>query len=599
MTTCTLAHYLFTRLKQLNVHSIHGVPGDYNLTLLDHIAPTGLLWVGSANELNAGYAADGYARIKGLGALITTFGVGELSAINAIAGSFVERAAVIHIVGTPPRETQDRQLMVHHTLGDGNYRHFQQMAAHVTAAQVNLLDARTAPEMIDAALREAWLQSRPVYIELPADMVGALVGAGRLETVKVDAEVDLPDPRREEVVTEILSKMCAAQRPMILVDGEIRPLGITRHVQELVDNLQWPTLTTPAGQGLINMQQPNVHGIYKGNWADPSTKDFVAQTDLVLRFGPHSSSINTYNWSAVPEQAKTIDFTWSRVEMFGQHRAQVSIKQTLSLLLKLLPKANISKLDPSSTLTLTNGIKTPTQSNSTNENDNSTKNNPILQNTLWPLLTPFLRPTDILLAETGTAAYGARELLLPTSTRLLAPITWLSIGYMLPAAQGAALAQRELSQSSPPKPLNSTSPLPPRTILIIGDGSLQLTIQELSTILYHRLPMIIFILNNDGYTIERCIHGKSQAYNTVPRWNWLLAPEFFSAADSAVEKVGGKQDEVKQKTYAKRVTTHAELAQVLNDKNLIDGDGLRIVEITLGREDVLPGPLMDLLKKQD
>src|SRR4051794_27575791 len=158
-STITLAEYLFIRLRQLGVGAIHGVPGDYNLTLLDYVEPTGLLWVGNANELNAGYAADGYARIKGVGALVTTFGVGELSAINAIAGAFTERAAVVHIVGTPPRASQDGRLKIHHTFNDGEYRRFGLMAAQVTVAQANLRDPRTCPEQIDEVLRQCLIHS--------------------------------------------------------------------------------------------------------------------------------------------------------------------------------------------------------------------------------------------------------------------------------------------------------------------------------------------------------------------------------------------------------------------------------------------------------
>src|ERR1700743_672198 len=109
-TPLKVAEYLFVRLHQLGVRSIHGVPGDYNLTLLDYVEPSGIHWVGNCNELNAGYAADGYARIKGVGALITTFGVGELSAINAVAGAYSERAPLVHVVGTPERAAQDCQL---------------------------------------------------------------------------------------------------------------------------------------------------------------------------------------------------------------------------------------------------------------------------------------------------------------------------------------------------------------------------------------------------------------------------------------------------------------------------------------------------------
>lgn len=111
-----VAEYLFTRLRQLGCTSLHGLPGDFNLLALDYVVPSGLLWVSSCNELNAAYAADAYGRVRGLGAIMTTFGVGELSAINGIAGAFAELAPVVHIVGTPNRASQAGGLMLHHTV---------------------------------------------------------------------------------------------------------------------------------------------------------------------------------------------------------------------------------------------------------------------------------------------------------------------------------------------------------------------------------------------------------------------------------------------------------------------------------------------------
>lgn len=156
-----LVEYLFTRLRQLGVSAIHGVPGDYNLELLDYVKPSGLVWVGNANELNAAYAADGYARIKGIGAVVTTFGVGELSAISAIAGSYAEFAPVVHILGTPPRASQDGRLLIRHTFADGEYGRFAQMNSHVTVAQTSLWDPQTSAQQIDTVLQECLLHSRP------------------------------------------------------------------------------------------------------------------------------------------------------------------------------------------------------------------------------------------------------------------------------------------------------------------------------------------------------------------------------------------------------------------------------------------------------
>ncbi|KAE9574616.1 Pyruvate decarboxylase [Colletotrichum fructicola] len=167
-SSTTIATYLFTRLRQLGVGAIHGVPGDYNLDLLDYVKPSGLTWVGNANELNAAYATDGYARIKGIGAIITTFGVGELSAVNAIAGAYAELSPVVHIVGTPPRASQDARLLIHHTFADGEYGQFAKMHAHVTVAQTSLWDPRTSAQQIDTVLQQCLTALPQVQSDLPS-----------------------------------------------------------------------------------------------------------------------------------------------------------------------------------------------------------------------------------------------------------------------------------------------------------------------------------------------------------------------------------------------------------------------------------------------
>jgi len=135
----TVAGYLLTRLAEAGLASVFGVPGDYNLPILDAIAGRPeLAWIGMATEQGAGYAADSYARLRGIGALVTTFGVGELSAINAIAGAYAESVPVVHIVGTPALTARDDDVTLHHNLPGGDYGHFARMAAEVTAAQADL-----------------------------------------------------------------------------------------------------------------------------------------------------------------------------------------------------------------------------------------------------------------------------------------------------------------------------------------------------------------------------------------------------------------------------------------------------------------------------
>ncbi|KAF3357697.1 hypothetical protein VDGD_00903 [Verticillium dahliae] len=566
-STVTLADYLFGRLRQLGVGSIHGVPGDYNLELLDYVEPAGLRWVGNANELNAAYAADAYARIKGIGAVITTFGVGELSAVNGIAGAYAEFAPVVHIVGIPPRSSIDGRLLIHHTFNDGEYRRFAAMHAHVTVAQACLTDPRTSAEQIDEVLRQCLLYSRPVYIEVPVDMVAKPLSASRLET-PIEVPQGEQDAEENNVLEAVLQKIYDAKKPIIFVDGESRPLGICKQAEQIVEGTKWPTWTTPFGKSLTNETLTNFHGIYQGKYDDPAVQSFIGDADLILIFGPHFSSTNTSAWSSIPNGDVSVLFTTKGVQVGGKLFRDVSAKTVVSQLASALDFSSVASYSPYPELPRDKSLRIA----------DMPMDEPLEQSALWKVLASMVNPGDIVLGETGTAGYGVREMPLPPGTRLFTPVTWLSIGYMLPGAQGAALAQRELRASAP-----SSGPSTPKTILFIGDGSFQMTVQEIATIVRLELNIVIFLINNNGYTIERCIHGRNQAYNDVSPLRYLEAPSFFGA---------------KKSTYTASARTWRELQTVLESGALHEEKELRMVEIFLGRDDAPKGPLLQYMISQ-
>ncbi|KAF2621420.1 thiamine pyrophosphate enzyme [Macroventuria anomochaeta] len=573
--TVKLAEYLFTRLNQLGASAVHGVPGDFNLDLLDFVEPSGLLWVGNTNELNAGYAADGYSRIRGIGALVTTFGVGELSAINAIAGAYAERAPVVHIVGTPNRATQDGKVRVHHTFNDGNFRRFGQMHAHVTVAQTSLRDPLTAPQEIDRVLQQCLIHSRPVYIEVPVDLVEVPVRSANLKNPLKLPET-LVTPATSDAISQVLDKLYAANRPIVLFDGECRALNITKEVQSIVEATKCPTWTTSYGRGLIDESLPNFQGVYKGAFDDQSIQNFFEQADLVLIFGPHFSTTNSYALTAKPNPELSIIFSDNEIEIGSTILRDIPARLAVSQLRKQLDISKIAQYSASDLQGLS------WHDSSSISFSTVAKDEVIAHSKLWDLFTSFIRPGDIVMGETGTSGYGVREMRTPPNVRIFAPVTWLSIGYMLPAAQGAALAQRQMQAQSngatDGKKANNG-----RTILFIGDGSLQMTVQEISTMIRHDLNVIIVVLNNDGYTIERAIHGLKESYNDVAAWRYLGAPSFFGA---------------KEGTFTAQARTWGELEKVLSSKELTEGTGLRMVELFLDRKDVPKGPLAMLMGKE-
>ncbi len=251
--TYTIGDYLLDRLVDCGIDRLFGVPGDYNLQFLDRvIAHSALGWVGCANELNAAYAADGYARIKGAGALLTTYGVGELSALNGVAGSYAEHIPVLHIVGAPSTGAQQRGELLHHTLGDGDFRHFARMSEQITCSQA-LLTAGNACHEIDRVLRDMLTHHRPGYLMLPADVAraAAIAPAQRLLVEAAPA-----DQNQLAGFCEHASPLLRGSRRIsLLADFLAQRYGLQNTLREWVAKTPVAHATMLMGKGLFDEQQ--------------------------------------------------------------------------------------------------------------------------------------------------------------------------------------------------------------------------------------------------------------------------------------------------------------------------------------------------------
>jgi pyruvate decarboxylase len=246
-----------------------------------------------SNVSRIGYAADGYARVKGLGAIVTTFGVGELSAINAVAGSYSEHVPVVHIVGSPSTISQKNGMLLHHTLGNGNFNVFQDMNSQISCAMAKLNDPYEAATLIDHALRECWVQSRPVYITLPTDMVQKKIEGERLKT-PIDLSLVENDQDKEDYVVDVVLKyLHAAKNPVILVDACAIRHRVIEEVHALVEKTKLPVFVTPMGKGAIDETCETYGGVYAGDGSQPDVKKRVEDSDLILTVGAIKSDFNT------------------------------------------------------------------------------------------------------------------------------------------------------------------------------------------------------------------------------------------------------------------------------------------------------------------
>lgn len=540
MSQITLGRYLFERLNQVDVKTIFGLPGDFNLSLLDKIYEVpGMRWAGNANELNASYAADGYARIKGMSCIITTFGVGELSALNGIAGSYAEHVGVLHVVGVPSISSQAKQLLLHHTLGNGDFTVFHRMSANISETTAMITDIATAPAEIDRCIRTTYVTQRPVYLGLPANTVDLMVPASLLET-PIDLSLKANDVEAEtEVIDTVVAMIKAAKNPIILSDACAGRHDVKAETNKLIDLTQFPAFVTPMGKGTINESHPRFGGVYVGTLSSPAVKEAVESADLILSVGALLSDFNTGSFSYSYKTKNIVEFHSDYTKIRSATFPGVQMKFVLQKLLDVVASA-ASGYTP---------VAVPAAPADNAACDDST---PLKQEWMWREVSKFFQEGDIVLTETGTSGFGINQSTFPNNTVGISQVLWGSIGFTGGAVLGAAFAAEEIDPKK-------------RVILFIGDGSLQLTVQELSTCIRWNLKPYLFVLNNDGYTIERLIHGPQAGYNEIQNWKHLNLLETFGATDYENH----------------RVATTGEWTKLTTDKAFNENSRIRMIEVML------------------
>lgn len=497
MSRLTVGEYLLSRLQEAGIGHLFGVPGDYNLQFLDKVINSPEIgWVGCANELNAAYAADGYARCRGAAALLTTFGVGELSALNGVAGSFAEYVPVIHIVGAPASAAAEEGLLLHHTLGDGDYRHFLRMSCEITVAQ-SVLTPENAAQEIDRLLLTALKTHRPVYLYLSTDVAMAEIAAPKEKLVVEHSS----DPAQLAAFTAAAEQLLAdAASVALLADFLADRAGQKQALAQFLDDVPVSFATLLMGKGVLPEQRNGFVGTYAGAASAGDTQRIIEQSDVIITVGVLYTDTITAGFTQNIDPGKTIAIGLNSSRAGDKTFTHLPMAEAVKALRSVASRYAASWPAPS-------GSPPPLQHKPSDT---------LTQNTFWQAMQDFLRPGDIILADQGTAAFGAAALRLPEDATFISQPLWGSIGYTLPAAYGAQTACPDR-----------------RVVLLSGDGSAQLTIQELGSLLRDGLKPVIFILNNAGYTVERAIHGEHQRYNDIAPWNWTQLPQAMSSECTA------------------------------------------------------------------
>jgi indolepyruvate decarboxylase len=496
MADSTVADYLLDRLAELDVAHVFGVPGDFTLGFLDHVdAHPAIEWVGTANELGAGYAADGYARLRGLGVVCTTFGVGELSAINAVAGAYAEHVPLLSLVGAPATATQAAGRPTHHSMGDGDFGHTRRMAAEVTVAQA-ALTAENATAEIDRVLAAIIARGQPGYLSLPIDV-------GEAPAPRPGGPLALaPHPSDPDALarfsTAARALLDGASPPVVLADILVQRAGAEDRLHALLSDggLRYSSLLW--GRQVIDESGAGFLGTYVGAASEPAVREAVEGAERLITAGVQFTDLISGFFSQHLDEARRIDLLPHRAVVAGTTFEHVELADALDALAAIVPSAS-----------------TPTATDAPAAPPAPVPDGPLTQAALWEAVGAALRPGDLVVADQGTAFYGLGPHHLPHDALFFGQPLWASIGYTLPAILGAALAAPER-----------------RPLLLIGDGAAQLTIQELGTLLRRRVPALVVVVNNGGYTVERAIHGRDKAYNDIAPWRWTQLPAALGAGEA-------------------------------------------------------------------
>lgn len=535
-TEKSVGEYLFDCLSNEGITEIFGVPGDYNFSLLNILEKyPPIKFIGCRNEPNAGYAADSYGRVKGISALITTFGVGELSACNAIAGSYCESVPVIHIIGAPKTILQQEHRQMHHSLLDGDFKVFKNIYDHITEYS-SIINPENASIEIPRAIIKAKETKKPVYLLIATDLVNKSV----INRQSVIQKKQTDKNSLEEAIIHINKMISKAKSPLLLSGMYVLRYNLETHVQKIVEKLNLPVATMMMGKGSFNENHKNYIGLYAGSLGDKDVQRMVEASDCILSIGTMWSDYNTGSFTAKLNPVNMIEIQPFYVKVGMAVYENILIEDLLNeFILKINKKITFFK-----------SINFPYDINTSSSNET------ISSKYYYSRFQQMLKEGDIVIADAGTLQYGISQIRLPKDVTYITQGGWGSIGYGVPAAFGASIADKNR-----------------RLILFAGDGSAQMTAQELSSMLSNNCNPIIFLVNNKEYTIEKYLNvGITQTnYNDIPYWDFSKLLEAF----------GGK-------FFSAKVYTNKELDNAIKQAEAECTNKLCLIEIFAPQMDVPP-----------
>lgn len=486
--TTTIGKYLVHRLEQAGLKHVFGIPGDYVLRFYDLLTSSRMDVIGTTTEAAAGFAADAYARVNGLGAVCVTYCVGGLNALNAIAGAYAEKSPVILISGAPGLSERERSPLLHHKVRDFDTQ--RRIFESVTVATAALENPDTAAQEIDDTIEACIRHKRPVYIEIPRDMVDqpCRVPLRRRSA----AESSDPDVLAE-AMAEASAMLRKAKRPVILAGVEIHRFGLQGELLKFVERSGYPVASTLLGKSVISEVHPQYLGVYEGAVGQEHVRKRVEAADVLLILGAFLTDIDLGLFTARLDPSRCINAGDERISISHHHFDHVTMPDFITALSRapIGPRRRGVRTKRPVVRPYVAKVKQP-----------------MTVARFFERMNGFLDDSTIVICDIGDSLFGAADLTIHRRTEFVSPAYYTSMGFAVPACIGAQVNNRRL-----------------RPIVFVGDGAFQMTGQELSTAVRHGLNPIVFVLNNKGYTTERFI--REGPYNDIHDWAYHLVPQIY------------------------------------------------------------------------
>jgi TPP-dependent 2-oxoacid decarboxylase len=484
----SIGQYLLARLYESGVHHIFGVPGDYILRFYQQITESPITHIGTTREDTAAFAADGYARFRGIGAVAVTYGVGALNVVNAVAGANAESSPVVVISGAPGVKEQSEDPLLHHRFGP--FRFQREIFERITCATAILDDPYIAFRQIDRALAAAREHCRPVYIELPRDMVDAM--GFPVPSEVISASTSDPDSLRE-AVDETLHLLDKANSPVMVAGVEVHRRRLQDTLHRLVERAQLPVASTLTGKSVLGERHPCYLGVYEGAVGSAVARERVERADCLLMLGVALNDVDLGVYTARLDVNRMVRA--SQGEVIIQHHRYPRV--FLGDFLTALGERFTARAEMES-------IPAPASEAS----DFPAAGRPITVARLIARLDRFLAPETEVVCDTGDCLFAAIDLRVHQDSGFLATAFYTTMGFAVPAALGAQIARPDH-----------------RPLVLVGDGAFQMTGTELSTIAHLRLNPIVIVFNNQGYSTERFI--LDGPFNDISPWRFDRLGEVF------------------------------------------------------------------------